>query len=134
MSSSNCCFLTCKPVSQEAGKGVWYSHLLENFPQCVVIHTVTSLGFPDSSNGKESACNGRDLGLIPGLGRSPGEGHGNALQSSHLENSMGRGAWRAPVYGVTKSRTQLSDCYFHFYFLHTVKGFSVVNEAEVDVF
>jgi len=134
MSSSNCCFLTCKPVSQEAGKGVWYSHLLENFPQFVVIHTVTSLGFPDSSNGKESACNGRDLGLIPGLGRSPGEGHGNALQSSHLENFMGRGARRAPVYGVTKSRTQLSDCYFHFYFLHTVKGFSVVNEAEVDVF
>ena len=122
MSGSNCCFLTCIPVSQEAGKVVWYSHLLENFPQFVVIHTVTSLGFPDSSNGKESACNGRDLGLIPGLGRSPGEGHGNALQYSHLENSMGRGAWRAPVYGVTKSQTQLSDYYFHFYFLHTVKG------------
>ena len=71
------------------------------------------------------------MGLIPGLGRCPGEGHGNALQYSHLENSMGRGAWRAPVYGVTKSQTQLSDYYFHFYFLHTVKGFSVVNEADV---
>ena len=117
MSSSNCCFLTCIPVSQEAGKVAWYSHLLKNFPQFVAIHTVTSLGFPDSSNGKESACNGGDLGLIPGLGRSPGEGHGNALQYSHLENSMGRGAWRAPIYGVTKSQTQPSDHYFHFYFL-----------------
>ena len=45
-----------------------------------MIHTVTSLGFPDSSNGKESACNGRDLGLIPGLGRSPGEGNSYILQ------------------------------------------------------
>ena len=92
------------------------------------------MGFPSSLVSKESACTAGDPGLIPGLGRSPGEGHGNALQSSHLENFMGRGARRAPVYGVTKSRTQLSDCYFHFYFLHTVKGFSVVNEAEVDVF
>ena len=40
MSSSNCCFLTCKLVSQEAGKVVWYSHLFKNFPQFVVIHTV----------------------------------------------------------------------------------------------
>ena len=50
------------------------------------------MGLPGSSDGKESACNGGDLGLIPGLGRSPGEGRGNALQYSHLENSMGRGA------------------------------------------
>ena len=40
--SSNCCFLTCKQVSQEAGKMVWYSHLFKNFPQCVVIHTLNS--------------------------------------------------------------------------------------------
>ena len=40
MSSSNCCFLTCIQISQEAGQGVWYSHLLKNFPQFVVIHTV----------------------------------------------------------------------------------------------
>ena len=44
MSSSNCCFLTCIQVSQEAGQVVWYSHLLKNFPQFVVIHTVKGFG------------------------------------------------------------------------------------------
>ena len=44
MSSSNCCFLTCIQVSQEAGQVVWYSHLLKNFPQFVVIHTVKDFG------------------------------------------------------------------------------------------
>ena len=57
----------------------------------------------------ESACNVGDLGSIPGLGRSPGKGNGNPLQYSCLENSMDRGAWRATVHGVTKSRTWLSD-------------------------
>ena len=52
--------------------------------------------------GKESVCNAGDAGLIPGLGRSPGEGHGNPLQCSCLENPMGRGAWRATVHGVEK--------------------------------
>ena len=55
-------------------------------------------------DGKESACNVGDPGLIPGLERSPGEGDGHPLQSSCLENSMDRGAWRATVQGV-KSRT-----------------------------
>ena len=44
MSSSNCCFLTCIQASHEAGKGVWYSHLLKNFPQFIVIHTVKDFG------------------------------------------------------------------------------------------
>ena len=55
-----------------------------------------------SSNGKESACNVEDLGLIPGSGRSPGEGNGNPLQYSCLENPMDRGAWWATVHGVTE--------------------------------
>ena len=63
------------------------------------------LGLPGSSNGKESACNVGDLALIPGLGRSPGEGHGNPLQYSCLENSMDRGAWQATVHGLAKSLT-----------------------------
>ena len=67
------------------------------------------MGFPGGSDGKESACSVGDLGLIPGLGRSPGEGNGNQLQLSCLENSMERGAWRAIVHGVAKSQTQLSD-------------------------
>ena len=65
--------------------------------------------FPSGSAGKESACNAGDLGLIPGLGRSPGGRHSNALQYSCLENPMDRGAWRATVHGVTKSQTLLSD-------------------------
>ena len=63
-------------------------------------------------NGKESACNVGDLGLIPGSGRSPAEGNGNSLQYSCLENSMDRGAWWATVRGVSKNRTWLSDYHF----------------------
>ena len=59
--------------------------------------------FTGGSDGKESACNAGDLGSIPGLGRSPGEGKGYPLQYSGLENSMDT------VHGVTKSRTRLSD-------------------------
>ena len=63
--------------------------------------------FPSSSNGKESACNAGDPGSIPGSGRSPGEGNGNPLQYSCLENPVDRGAWRATVHGMAKSQTQL---------------------------
>ena len=49
--------------------------------------------FPGGSDGKVTVCNAGDLGLIPGLGRSPGEGNGSPLQYSCLENPMGRGAW-----------------------------------------
>ena len=61
-------------------------------------------GFPDSSVGKESTCSVGDLGLIPGLGRSSGEGKGYPLQYSGLENSM-----YSMVPGIAKSRTELSD-------------------------
>ena len=53
----------------------------------------------------------RDVGLIPGLERSPGGGHGNPLQYSCLENLMDRGAWRATVHGVAKSETQLIELF-----------------------
>ena len=69
--------------------------------------TSLCLGFPGGSDGKESVCNAGDLGLIPGLGRSPGEGNGNILQYSCLENPMDRGAWWDAVHGVSKSQTQL---------------------------
>ena len=55
--------------------------------------TVIHVGFPGGSDGKASACNAGDPGLIPGSGRSPGEGNGNPLQYSCLENPMDRGAW-----------------------------------------
>ena len=61
------------------------------------------MGFPGGSDGKESSCNAGELGLIPGLGRSPGEGNVYPVQYTCLENSMDRGAWRATVHGVTES-------------------------------
>ena len=59
-------------------------------------------GFPDGSDGEESTCNAEHLGLIPGLGRFPGEGNSYPLQYSGLENSMDRGAWQATVHGVAE--------------------------------
>ena len=74
--------------------------------------------FPGGSEVKASACNAGDVGLIPGLGRSPGEENGNPFQYSCLENPMDGGAWRATVRGVAKSRTRLSD----FTSLHFIPG------------
>ena len=67
------------------------------------------LGFPGGSDGKEPACDAGDLDSIPGSGRFPEEGKGYPLQYSCLENPMERGAWRAIVHGVAKSRTHLRD-------------------------
>ena len=66
-------------------------------------------GFASGSDDKESAFNAGDLGSIPGSGGSPGEGNGNPLQYSCLENPMERRTWRATVHGVTKNQTLLSD-------------------------
>ena len=68
------------------------------------------MDFPCDSAGKESAYNAGDLGLIPGLGRSPGEGKGCLLQYSGLKKSMDR-----LVHGVAKSQTRLNDFHFHFH-------------------
>ena len=68
-----------------------------------------SNGPPGGSDGKESTCNAGDLGLLLGLGRSLGGGHGNSLQYSCLENPMDRGSWQATVQEVAKSWTRLSD-------------------------
>ena len=70
------------------------------------------IGLPWWLNGKESTYNAGDAGLIPGSGRSPGEGNGNSLQYSCLENPMDRGAWWATVHGVAKSQTQLSSHHY----------------------
>ena len=84
----------------------------ENEEQSQRYHTLISTlqSYSDSdSDGKEFACNVGDLGSIPGSRRSSGEGNGNPLQQSCLENPMDRGAWWATVHGLAKSRTQLSD-------------------------
>ena len=65
------------------------------------------MGFPRSSVGKESACKAEDPGSSPVSGKSPGEGNGNPLQYSCLENPMDRGAWEAPDHGVSGVRHNL---------------------------
>ena len=72
------------------------------------------MGFPGGSEVKASASNAGDPGSIPGLGRSPGEGNGNPLQYSCLEDPMDGGAWWSTVHGVAKSQTQLSDFTYTF--------------------
>ena len=72
--------------------GLW----LPKLPQGMLDQAI---GFPGGSDGQESACTAGDWGLIPGSGRSPGEGNGNPFQCSCLENPMDGGAWRATVQG-----------------------------------
>ena len=90
MSSSNCCFLTCIQVSQEAGQVVWYSHLSQNFPQFIVIHTVKGCGIVNKAEIDvflELSCFFSDPA---GVAR---EGNGNPLQYSCLKSPMDGGAW-----------------------------------------
>ena len=109
-------------------EGVYIKHLIDKFLMIITIYLKCTFlkypiilivweswlvlvlpfivrGFPGGSEVKASACNAGDLGSISGLGRSPGEGNGNPLQYSCLENPMDRGAWWAAVHGVAKSRT-----------------------------
>ena len=76
---------------------------------CPGIGLLDYMGFPCNSVDKESACSAGNLGSIPGLGRSPGEGNGNPLQYPCLENPMDREAWWAAVHRVAKSWTRLSN-------------------------
>ena len=80
---------------------------LGKFPGSDRVANITnqSRGFPGGSDGKESACNAGDLGLIPRLGRSPGVGNSNPFQHSCLGNPVDRGAWLATVHGITESDT-----------------------------
>ena len=84
-----------------------YNVLKCHFYPCNLKCHFCSCDFPGGSDSKESACNVRDPGLIPGSGRSPGEENGNPLQYSWLENSIDRGVWQATVHGVTRSWRQL---------------------------
>ena len=95
----------------------WTVHLVHYF---IMSHTPQNssllsepLGCRGGSDGKESACNAGDLGLITGLARSSGGGNGYPLQYPGLEDSMDGGAWSVTVHGVTKSRTWLSDFHIH---------------------
>ena len=95
---------------------VWVFYAFKVYPEGCSFHIVPKNwkknnlnvhcwpGFPSSLAGKESACDSEDLGSIPGLGRSPGQWKGYPLQYSGLENPMDRGACRATVHAVAKSR------------------------------
>ena len=101
-------------------------YILDHFSSIVRIWM--RLCSPGGSEGKASACNVGDLGSIPRLGRSPGEGNGNPLQYPYLENPKDRGAWRATVHGVAQSRTRLSDFTFTFTFhVKTTVEFLVIS-------
>ena len=76
---------------------------------------IASDSFPADSDGQGHTCNVGDLGLIPGLGRSPGEGNSYPFQYSGLENPMNRGARQATVHAVTKSGAQLRNFHVHFF-------------------
>ena len=95
------------------------AQLVKNMPamqETPVRPTPEFLGFPGGSAGKESACNAADLGLIPGLGRSPGEGNSYPLQYIGLENSMD-----GIVHGVAKSQTRLNDFHSFTHYFHLVQ-------------
>ena len=100
------------PRAGQVGQPPVIASLLPRFvgchPSLACPAVCVGLGFPGSSDSIEPAYNTRNLGSIPGSGKSPGEGNGNPLQYSCLENSMDRGAGRATVHGVAKSWTQLS--------------------------
>ena len=78
----------------------------------MIFEFMSNLGLPWWLSCKEFTCQAGDVGSVPGLGRSLGEGNGNALQYSCMENSMDGGAWRSRVHGVTKSQTRVSNFYF----------------------
>ena len=84
------------------------------------------MGFPGGSDGKESTCSSGDLCSIPGSGRSPGEGNGNPLQYSCLENSMVSGAWWATIHGVAKNDGDMTDDFYSQLFYSYSVFFSLI--------
>ena len=109
-------FLDIGYIEKEKSSGPRTMAIIQSSSEIVSITEVPDPGLgcwrqvgfiPNGSAGKESACNAGDAGSIPGLRRSPGEGNGNPLQCSCLENLTDRGAWQATVHEVAKSQTQL---------------------------
>ena len=98
---------------EENGRCICVAESLCYSPETfITLLVISQLVFPFGSDGKEYVCmpaNAGDLGLMPGSGRSPGEGSGSPLQYSCLENPMDRGVWQATVHEVPKSQIRLTD-------------------------
>ena len=116
MSSSNCCFLTCIQVSQEAGQVVWYSHLFQNFPQFIVIHTVKGFGI----------VNKAEIGLYS-VQFSSVQFSRSAM--SRLSATPWIAAHQASL-SITNSQSLLRLISM----IHTVKCFTIVNKAEIGLY
>ena len=119
--------------------GPWWLHWTANQSRagyCIKLYSLLykilevfcQVGFPDGSVGKASACIAGDLGLIPGLGRSPGEGNGNPLQYSCLENSMTEEPCRLQFMGSQRVRHKWATS-LHFFILSSVKHFVSLCQA-----
>ena len=102
MSSSNCCFLTCIPISQEAGQGVWYSHLFKNFPQFVVIHTVKGFGI----------INKAEVDVFLKLSLLFPTGVHNLISGSSAFSKSSLNIWKFTVYIVLKPGLENFEHYF----------------------
>ena len=92
-----------------------YKYFMWLFKRSILTFIYARVMSSGGSDGKASVYNAGDLGSIPESGRSPGEGNGNPLQFSCLENPMDGGGWWATVHGVAKSQTRLSDFTFTFH-------------------
>ena len=101
-----------KTIFPPTGRRGWFRD------EARALHLLCTQVFPGGSDGKESACNAGDSGLIPGLWGSPAEENDYPLRYSCLENLMDRGIWQATVHGVTKSRIQLSNWHLFLLLLH----------------
>ena len=104
MSSSNCCFLTCIQISQEAGKVVWYSHLFQNFPQFIVIHTVKGFGIVNKSEVDvflELSCFFDDPTDV-----------GNLISGTSASSKSSLNVWKFMVHALLKSGLENFEHYF----------------------
>ena len=101
--------LQCSCLENPRDGRAWWASVYGVAQSRTRLKRLSSSSSSSGSVGKESAGSAGDPGLIPGLGRSPGEGNGNPLQYPRLENLMDRGAWWTAVHGVAKSRARLRD-------------------------
>ena len=107
--------LQCSCLENPRDGGAWWAAVYGVAQSRPRLKRLSSSSFPGGSEGKASACNVGDPGSIPGLGTSPGEGNGNPLQFSCLENPMDRGDWQAAVHGVTRVGHDWVINTFHFH-------------------